>query len=143
MTEPSPAVVRWARLGLLLYALVVAVLTFAPVVEPRVLAELNLLAARITGSGGPGLSRLVERGCNVALFVPLAVLLCAAAPGVRRVLVWLGCVAGSVAVELVQWRFLPDRTASVVDVVTNSTGAAVGVLVHRVLAPRLLARRGR
>ena len=130
---------RWARLVLALYVLVVATLTFAPAVEPRVLSELISLVARITGHAGPGQSRWVERGANVALFVPLALLMCWAAPAVRRRLVWLACAAGSAGVELVQAVFLPDRTASVVDVVTNSSGAAAGVLVHWLLTRR--ARR--
>ena len=125
-----------ARLLLGLYLVVVAVLTFAPMVEPRVLAALVRLVGELSGHPGYRTGVWVERGSNVALFVPLALLLCWALPRARRTAVWLACVLGSAGVELVQWAFLPERTASVVDVLTNGTGAAVGVVLHWLLTRR-------
>lgn len=141
MTDRTPAAVlrspvARARLLLALYVLVVATLTFAPLVEPRVLAAVVRLVGDLTGHRGHRTSVWVERGSNVALFLPLALLLCWALPRVRRTAVWLGCVLGSVAVELVQWAFLPERTASVVDVVTNGSGALAGVVLHWLLTRR-------
>ncbi|RBY96229.1 hypothetical protein DQ237_10220 [Blastococcus sp. TF02-8] len=74
----------------------------------------------------------VERVANVLLFAPAGLLLCFALPGVARLVVWLLCVAASMTVEVAQI-FLPDRRPSLVDVATNATGAAVGVLAAVVL----------
>ncbi|TFV53690.1 VanZ family protein [Blastococcus sp. TF02A-35] len=84
----------------------------------------------------------VERAANVLVFVPVGLLLCFALPRVPRLLVWLLCVAVSAAVEAAQV-FLPGRQPTPVDVVTNSTGAAVGVVAAVVLtwAARWWARR--
>ncbi|MCZ2825387.1 MULTISPECIES: VanZ family protein [unclassified Modestobacter] len=79
---------------------------------------------------------LVERGGNVLLFVPLALLLCWSLPRWPRWAVWLACVAGSVGIELVQALFLPARYPSLVDIGTNSTGAAIGVGLHWLLTRR-------
>jgi VanZ family protein len=125
-----------ARVLLAGYLVVVAALTVAPAVEPWVLGHLDLLVARLAGRPPWEANQGVEPLANVALFVPLALLLCRALPAVRRRAVWLVCVAGSAGVELVQLLFLPGRTASVVDVVTNSTGAAIGVVLDRWLSER-------
>ncbi|MGY1752165.1 VanZ family protein [Blastococcus sp. SYSU D01042] len=77
----------------------------------------------------------VERSANVLLFVPAGLLLCCLLPRTSRWLVWLLCVAVSVGVEAVQL-ILPGRDATPVDVVTNTTGAALGVLLHAVLPRR-------
>lgn len=73
--------------------------------------------------------QLIEIAANVVLFAPLGVIV---ALSVRRHRVWWTIlVAGlaSVAVESIQWLWLPGRTASFVDVVANITGAAVAALV--------------
>jgi hypothetical protein len=77
----------------------------------------------------------VERTANVLLFVPAGLLLCYLLPRTSRWLVWLICVAASIGVEAAQL-LLPRRDASSVDVVTNGTGAALGVLLHAVLPSR-------
>jgi VanZ like family len=74
----------------------------------------------------------IERAANVLLFVPAGFLLCSVWPQTSRWLLWLSCVAASAAVEAVQFG-LPGRNASPIDVVTNSTGAAIGVLIHAAL----------
>ncbi|MEU2349030.1 VanZ family protein [Modestobacter sp. NPDC049651] len=136
MRDRTAAVVLRARVLLVAYLVVVAALTVAPLVEPWVLSTLVRLVGEISGQRGHRTGVWVERGSNVALFVPLALLLCWALPRVPRTAVWLGCVLVSAAVELVQWAFLPDRTASAVDVVTNAAGAAVGVGLHWLLTRR-------
>ena len=82
----------------------------------------------------------VERTANVLLFIPAGLLLCYALPRTSRWLVWLLCVAVSVGVEAVQLP-LAGRDATPVDVVTNSAGAAIGVLLHAVLPGRGRPRR--
>ena len=68
----------------------------------------------------------VEQAMNVVLFVPFGV---AAVMLVRPRWWWSAVFIGfgvSTAVELVQFTFLPGRTGSVRDVVTNTIGAALG-----------------
>ena len=118
---------RWATVACVGAALGVALLTFGP--SP---AGLLFEATQRVG----GLDRLsyptVEMAANVALFVPVAFLLAAAAPRLSGVLVWALCSAASLGVETVQLA-LPGRQATVRDVVLNSLGAGVGVLVHLAL----------
>ena len=77
----------------------------------------------------------VERTANVLLFIPAGLLLCYVLPRWSRWLVWLICVAVSVGVEAVQLP-LAGRDATPVDVVTNSAGAAIGVLLHALVPGR-------
>jgi glycopeptide antibiotics resistance protein len=81
-----------------------------------------------------------ERTANIVLFVPAGLLLCYALPTVRRSAVWALCVATSLGIEAVQY-VLPTRDSSVIDVVTNSTGAALGILIHWLLTPRRMRSR--
>lgn len=67
--------------------------------------------------------RAIEMMLNIALFVPLGVVLGYWWPGRWRI-VWFA-VALSVGVETVQL-WLPERLSDIVDVLTNSTGAAIG-----------------
>jgi VanZ family protein len=121
---------RVAVIGLVAYLAVLASLTLGS--SP---GALFVSIARAVQSGeGPDWVTVsdVERTLNVLVFVPAGLLLCAALPGVGRLLVWLMCVAMSVAVEAVQV-FLPDRQPTPVDVVMNALGAAIGVLLHAAL----------
>ena len=72
---------------------------------------------------------LLEIGANVALFVPIGFLAAWWLPRGRR---WLGLLAGialSTCAELAQAAFLPDRVASARDVVANSLGVLLGILL--------------
>jgi glycopeptide antibiotics resistance protein len=82
----------------------------------------------------------VERVANVLLFVPAGLLLCFALPAFRRWAVWALCVTMSFSIEIVQF-VLPDRDSSPIDVVTNSAGAALGVLFHAALTSARHRRR--
>ena len=76
---------------------------------------------------------------NVLVFVPLAVLGRWAWPGRAA---WQWAVVGaaaSVAVEVVQGLALPERSATLVDVVANTTGAVLGGLVAALLSRRRTA----
>lgn len=79
---------------------------------------------------------------NVAMLVPVALLLTLVL-GARRW--WIAALAGaafSVAVELVQWT-MPHRVASLLDIVANTAGAVVGALLGATIAALLGARRRR
>jgi glycopeptide antibiotics resistance protein len=74
---------------------------------------------------------------NVALFVPLALII-----GVASRRWWLGVVVGvgtSVGSELVQV-VLPGRNASVEDVIANSLGAGIGALIALAVVNRQRSR---
>lgn len=104
-------------------------------------AALHGVTDALQGHGLSELTRVeVERAANVLLFVPAGLLLCYLLPRTSRWLVWLLCVGVSVGVEAVQL-VLPDRDATPVDVVTNATGATLGVLLHAVLPRRREAAR--
>jgi glycopeptide antibiotics resistance protein len=85
----------------------------------------------------PGLDELspvtIEMAANVLLFVPVALFLAGAVPRLPGVAVWLICTAASAGVETAQL-ILPGREPTVRDVVLNSAGAAIGVLVHALLS---------
>ncbi|SFB39327.1 VanZ like family protein [Cellulomonas marina] len=132
--------------------------------EPGTFDVVRAVIARLDGWGLPVTYDGVERAANVVMFVPGGLLLAAlllpgrgagtargttpeadAAAPTRRpslrvvVPVVLAGAALSSAVELSQAAFLPTRVPTVVDVVMNTAGAAVGALLAPV-AVRLLAR---
>jgi hypothetical protein len=81
----------------------------------------------------------LEWTSNVAFFVPfglLAVLL-----GFRLPSAVLGGVAASVLAETSQALFLPERTASLLDVLANGLGALVGSMLGIIVLRRLSLRR--
>ena len=114
----------WLIAGSLAAALGVAALTVGP--SPGEL--LFTLAQSVPGLDALS-SATVERAANVVLFVPVALLFAAAAPRLPGVVVWLICTAASAAVETAQL-VLPGREPTLRDVVLNSGGAAIGVLLH-------------
>jgi glycopeptide antibiotics resistance protein len=81
----------------------------------------------------------LERLANVALFLPLG--------GVLTLLAgrwWLALATSAVLsalIELVQRAMLPERTASLGDIVANTVGATAGVAAVSLLARRRSARR--
>ncbi len=121
---------RGAVVGLLVYLVLLASLTLGA--SPGEVFKWGAKAAQSVDGLEQVTVAVVERMANVLLFAPAGLLLCAALPGVSRLVVWLLCVAGSVAVEAAQY-LLPGRDSTPVDVVTNATGAAIGVLLHAVL----------
>lgn len=120
----------WLTAGFLAAALGVVALTIGP--SPGEL--LFDVAQSVPGLDGLS-SATVEMAANVLLFVPVALLLAAAAPRLPGVLVWLICTAASVGVETAQL-VLPGRESTVRDVVLNSAGAAVGVLLNHLVSRR-------
>lgn len=83
----------------------------------------------------------VEFTANVLLFAPFG-MFAALFLGARRW--WIGMLGGfvtSCAIETVQALFLPARTASVDDVIANTAGAVLGVVVGVVILGRGHLRR--
>src|SRR4051812_27028032 len=70
---------------------------------------------------------------NVALYLPLGMLLVLALRGRRLLLTCLVPVAVSAALEATQYRWLPARDGSLRDVVTNSCGGLLGVALGHAL----------
>jgi len=75
----------------------------------------------------------VDAFLNVMAYIPLGALALWSLPCSRRlawpgVVVWLGCTVLSLSLEVTQV-FLPSRVSSKADLLFNSMGAAVGVLL--------------
>lgn len=66
---------------------------------------------------------------NALVFVPIPVLGTAAWPSLGSLRWVLACLAGSIGVELTRALLLPERSATVIDVVANTTGGVLGALV--------------
>ncbi|HYI32902.1 MAG TPA: VanZ family protein [Glaciibacter sp.] len=72
---------------------------------------------------------LIEFSANIALFMPVGILLGLVVPlRIWPLSLMLGPVL-SVAIEVVQHTFLSARYATVSDVIANSIGATIGVLI--------------
>lgn len=71
----------------------------------------------------------VEFLSNVVMFTPLAFLAAAIVPPRRRWLVVPALTALSAAFEVIQYFYLPDRVAAASDVVSNSIGGVLGLLL--------------
>ncbi|MTD16990.1 hypothetical protein GIS00_23935 [Nakamurella sp. YIM 132087] len=81
----------------------------------------------------------VESLANVIMFVPLGLFGALAVPRMQW-LVWPACTALSGVIETLQALLLPGRYGMVEDVVVNSLGALIGVLLA---VPVLVSRRRR
>lgn len=112
------------KLLLAFYAAAVAVIAFLPVPVDRGVS--------------PGLHRFlryipwlkyehVEFGANIVFFIPFGALLALLIS--RRYLVVPAAMIVTVTIESVQSIALKERTASVLDIVANVTGACVGLLL--------------
>lgn len=106
------------------YVVALALIAFWPTpVDAGVAPLIDALSRRvpvITGSR-------VEFAANVALFVPLGVLLPSILRGSRDLVLPIALVA-TVTIECTQALLLDARVPSVLDVVANLTGASVGML---------------
>jgi glycopeptide antibiotics resistance protein len=121
---------RWIALAGGLYAVGVSVVTLGPSPAGLLYAATQRMGPFDFLSYGA-----VEALANVVLFVPVGALLCLVLPRLPRSVVWAACVLASVSVELAQ-TLLPDRVVSFRDVLTNSVGAGIGVLLHAVVVHR-------
>lgn len=71
----------------------------------------------------------VEWSSNVLMFAPVGFLLAGVLPVRRRWWVVPAAATLSCGIELFQKLFLPERVASLLDVLANTLGAALGLLV--------------
>ena len=114
------------------YLAVLAVLTLDPSQQAPG-ASLSLVSQVLTWLRVPvpADSRILEVASNVVLFVPLSLIGGLLWPA-RRVRDWVlvGALL-STLIEVCQLLFLPDRFATVSDVLANTTGALLGALLWR------------
>ncbi len=134
---PESRIRAWiAWLGLFVYGVVVAAVTLSPTpldsgyrgAIDKVLAVLhrNGLPARIDYAE-------VEFAANVLMFVPIGFFIGLALP---RAAMWTGIIllpALSGVIELVQAQLLAERFATLHDVIANSIGGWLGLLVAVIL----------
>lgn len=126
---PGQPRLRRALFWMIAYAIVVAVIVFWP--EPF-LSALDPWIRRVT-VGFPGLTLVrVEFIANVAMFIPLGLFLAMLLPRHRHLVVPIGFLA-TCLIESVQGLFLSDRSATVADVIANTAGACIGLLVIEVV----------
>ena len=85
-----------------------------------------------TGLGWVTYTQL-ESFANVLLFVPFGLLIALLSPTRWWWAVVVGLVLVAVCIELGQATFLPGRVASLGDVIANSTGGAVGVVIAAII----------
>ncbi|MBC7725580.1 MAG: VanZ family protein [Burkholderiaceae bacterium] len=150
MVTPTPNTLhrrKWVTGALLVvYAAVVLTATMWPTpIDRGRSASIGSFLDRLHGWGLPGWFdySTLEASANVAMFVPLALLLTLLLPTRAWWVVLLACPFLSVTIELTQLAVLPARFATISDVIANSTGAVIGVAAALVLrgALRLNARR--
>lgn len=131
----------WALL--LAYLVVVAALTLAPQPDAGRLYQFQhgLQAVLDLLPRSPEVSLpAAEQFANVLLFVPIGLLLHLALPRVPVTGLLVLLMLSSTGIELAQYAVLPDREPSLIDVLTNTGGGAVG-LVFGADVRRVLGRR--
>jgi VanZ family protein len=128
--------VRTLALGaLLVYLVAAALVAFWPVpVDSGASGFLEQLQRAVPWAT----YRRVEFGANVLFFVPLGWLLSILLDRSRYLVLPLGIVT-TVAIEAIQGELLDQRTASIHDVVANTTGTCIGMLIAAVLSRRAAA----
>ena len=114
----------------------VAVMTLQPAAGPP--TPLPFICLFCGSLGG------VDFLLNVILFVPLGLALYHVVGSASKTFV--AGVAYTLLIEVLQWRFIPGRDASLGDLVANSAGTVVGIMiarlgVHALHATGRLARR--
>jgi VanZ family protein len=120
------------RAGRVLFAgwlITVCFIVFWPTsVDRPVATQVNQFVATVQSTGATGFSySIVEWLSNVAMFVPLGILLVLAFP-VRWWWAALACAALSSAIEATQLLFIAQRFASYYDIAANSLGGLLGAL---------------
>jgi VanZ family protein len=146
VTSPhrSSRVARWL---LVAYLLVPAALTLSADSPSAALRDFYELADRLVDrmtSGRVDLSiNDAEALANVALFVPIGLLMRPSLPRAPLSLLLLAAALGSLAIEVAQYALLPDRIPSLIDVLLNAAGAAVGLVLADDVQRLVQRRRGR
>ena len=133
-----------ARILLAPYLVFLGLVVFLPAREARrVTGLVGWLADVLAGVGIPREPAAValELLANVALFTPLGLLVALAVPGARW---WVVIATGlllSTGIELVQLA-LPSRVSTVSDVIANTAGTALGLVLARSTTRAGGGRRG-
>lgn len=125
------------------YGILLAFIVFWPSpVDRPIAAMLQRVIAELHERGVPQFVdyALIEFSANVLLFLPVGIFFGLALP-IRW---WLLAIASgpvlSVLVELIQARLLSERYATVADIVANSIGATIGVLLMLALRAAVAQR---
>jgi glycopeptide antibiotics resistance protein len=140
-----PWVPRTARVLLLLAVLLAAAFTVGgrPTEETDLFARVLRGVLAFTPLSPDRLSTpRVEFVANIVLFLPLGVLLPPAFPRAPLTLLLVVPVLTSLGIEVAQLLVLQGRVPDAVDVLANSTGGAVGLLVGADLLRLARRRRG-
>ena len=133
-----------AAAALIFVSGILTVLLWPTPVDRPLYVKLLRAVNRLQDQGLSGISyEFLEASANVALFVPLGFVAARILHPRRWWLALLLCTALSVAGELAQDLFLPNRIGNAQDVLLNSAGALIGILLAALLhfATRLGARR--
>ncbi len=133
MTDASTAEKWVARALLTLFAVGLALIVLLPSDGHQVLGLVERVARVVALLGVPYwfAFRVLEFGANIVLFVPLGVLLPLVWGSCRPRVLWATVLLGalfSTAIELAQL-VIPGRVTSVFDVLANTLGTALGVLL--------------
>ena len=121
---------RIIRILLAAYIALISVIVFWPTpVDRPVASRIRAAVGVVQEAGATSVSyNTVEITANVLMFVPLGVLLVLA---VARLPWWWAPIAAglfSCAIEFVQFAFVAQRNATVVDALANTSGAVIGAL---------------
>jgi glycopeptide antibiotics resistance protein len=132
VSVPTEAV-RSARWAIGAYVIVLAALTLSREADDGGLLRFYLVVRDLTGALTFGRSpvsfREAEALANLVLFLPLGALLALALPRVLLLGLLCGAAITSVGIEVVQYVLLPQRVPSALDVMMNTAGAAVGLVL--------------
>lgn len=153
--RPDGRAERWLAYGawaaLLGFLLVAVLLTLTP--EPLMQglagfhASLGRLVSRVTLGRTDVSVDEAEALANVLLFVPIGFLLRLALPRAPSSLLLAVATAASLGIEVAQYVLLPEREPSLVDVLTNGGGTAIGLVlgvdVQRLVRWEVRRRRSR
>lgn len=138
-TKPPPrSMARTSIGGVLLasYVVVILLATLWPTpLDQGYSAAIQKVLDVVHRNGIPewfGYNKL-EFSANVAMFVPLGFLAALLLPAKVWWLALLICPGLSIAIELTQATFLAARFATATDVIANTIGAVVGILVAVIL----------
>lgn len=139
-----PALAVFARVMLLPYAIALGLIVWLPATAASRFTGVVFRVARFV-SARTDISlttsyTVFEFLANIALFVPLGLLLVAAWPRANAWVVVLLGYSASATIELVQ-TLLPSRYPTLSDVVANTIGTAIGCVLVRLVMRRQSAPR--
>ncbi len=143
--EPAPSHARqWLAASLLAFVVgIILLITMWPVpVDKGYSGSIDKVLTVLHRNGIPtwfGYNHL-EFSANIVMFVPLGFLVVLL---LKQRLWWLAliiCPAMSISIELTQAAFLAARFATVTDVMSNSIGAILGILIGALLRSAVYTR---